>query len=328
MNKADRAASPLQSTHGVGIICGLAAGAWLGGAEVPVKIASAAISPFAVSLCMVAGVFVARWTIPTVLKGSDYIFADLKENRHLIVWGALAGALWAVANTLTVFAIRDVGLSIAFPLWNTNCLVGIFWGWLLFNELRGAQRKKLAEGVRRNVSNIAGGTDAGLQFNARIADCPGARKGRNSRCRGRESDVGHNVHSLSQGVSQRHESTLIRHGVHSWRAGNDACAEPWAGRRISSPYFPIAICSDRHFLVVPRRILLGHRGPVSTIFNEICWDWPRYPSFQYESIMGARLGRFSLWRPRGYRSYASCHRHCRICCDAAWHTWDQHIRGE
>lgn len=134
----NRASSSLQSTHSVGIVCGLAAGAWLGGAEVPIKLASAAISPFAVSLCMVAGVFVARWTIPTLLKGSDYVFADLRENRHLIVWGILAGALWAVANTLTVFAIRDVGLAIAFPLWNTNCLVGIFWGWLLFNELRGA----------------------------------------------------------------------------------------------------------------------------------------------------------------------------------------------
>ena len=150
MNKVDRAPSPRQSTHGVGIICGLAAGAWLGGAEVPVKIASAAISPFAVSLCMVAGVFVARWTIPALLKGSDYIFADLKQNQHLIVWGVLAGALWAVANTLTVFAIRDVGLAIAFPLWNTNCLVGIFWGWLLFNELRGASA--------RNWLKVLGGT--------------------------------------------------------------------------------------------------------------------------------------------------------------------------
>jgi drug/metabolite transporter (DMT)-like permease len=43
-----------------------------------------------------------------------------------------------VANTLTVFAIRDVGLSIAFPLWNTNSLVGVFWGWFFFRELRGA----------------------------------------------------------------------------------------------------------------------------------------------------------------------------------------------
>jgi len=57
----------------------------------------------------------------------------------------LAGMLWAVANTLTVFAIRDVGLTIAFPLWNTNSLVGIFWGWLLFGELKGAHSKNIAK---------------------------------------------------------------------------------------------------------------------------------------------------------------------------------------
>ncbi len=62
---------------------------------------------------------------------------DMTSRAHLIVWAILAGALWAVANTLTVIAIRDVGLSIAFPIWNTNSLVGIFWGWLLFRELRG-----------------------------------------------------------------------------------------------------------------------------------------------------------------------------------------------
>ena len=124
--------------HGVGIICGLAAGVWLGGAEAPTELVHANISPFAISFCMVVGVFVARWTIPSVLRGKNYIFADLREKKHLIVWGILAGALWAVANTLTVFAIRDVGLTIAFPLWNANCLIGIFWGWLLFRELRGA----------------------------------------------------------------------------------------------------------------------------------------------------------------------------------------------
>jgi drug/metabolite transporter (DMT)-like permease len=53
--------------------------------------------------------------------------------------------LWAVANTLTVFAIRNVGLSVAFPLWNTNSLVGLFWGWLLFQELRGAGGAQLAK---------------------------------------------------------------------------------------------------------------------------------------------------------------------------------------
>ena len=55
--------------------------------------------------------------------------------------------LWAVANTLTVFAIRNVGLSIAFPLWNINSLVGLFWGWLLFNELRGAGWARVVGGA-------------------------------------------------------------------------------------------------------------------------------------------------------------------------------------
>ena len=127
-----------QSLHRLGVTCGLAAGAWLGAAEAPTKLVTLGFSPFVISLGMVAGVFVARWTVPMALKGTGYILSDLREKSHLLVWAILAGMLWAVANTLTVFAIRNVGLSIAFPLWNTNSLVGLFWGWLLFNELRGA----------------------------------------------------------------------------------------------------------------------------------------------------------------------------------------------
>ncbi len=119
-------------------------------AEAPTKLVTVGFSPFLISLGMVAGVFVARWTVPMALKGTSYIWADLREKPHLIAWAILAGMLWAVANTLTVFAIRNVGLSIAFPLWNTNSLVGLFWGWLLFNELRGAgaaQRSKVLFGA-------------------------------------------------------------------------------------------------------------------------------------------------------------------------------------
>jgi len=119
-------------------VAGVAAGAWLGAAEAPTKLVTIGLSPFLISLAMVAGVFVARWTLPTMAKGTGYIFLDLREKPHLTVWAILAGALWAVANTLTVFAIRDVGLSVAFPLWNTNSLVGVFWGWFFFRELRGA----------------------------------------------------------------------------------------------------------------------------------------------------------------------------------------------
>src|SRR5580704_16165552 len=126
------------SLHSLGVLCGLAAASWLAAAEAPTKLVTAGFSPFIISLGMVAGVFVARWTLPVALKGTGYVMADLREKPHLMVWAVVAGMLWAVANTLTVFAIRNVGLSIAFPLWNINSLVGLFWGWLLFNELRGA----------------------------------------------------------------------------------------------------------------------------------------------------------------------------------------------
>src|SRR3984957_13494994 len=140
---AVKTAAASRSLHGLGVICGLAAGVWLGAAEAPTKLVNAGFSPFAVSLCMVAGVFTARWTFPTLLKGTSYVFADLFAKKHLMVWAVLAGALWAVANTLTVFAIRDVGLATAFPLWNTNSLIGLLWGRVLFRELEGGNGKNM-----------------------------------------------------------------------------------------------------------------------------------------------------------------------------------------
>jgi glucose uptake protein GlcU len=160
------------SLHGLGVICGLSAGVWLGAAEAPTKLVNAGFSPFAISLCMVAGVFTARWTFPTLLKGTSYVMADLMRRKHLIVWAILAGALWAVANTLTVFAIRDVGLATAFPLWNTNSLIGLLWGRVLFGELKGAGAKNLTKvivgavaiviaAIMLGFSTIHGDTSAG-----------------------------------------------------------------------------------------------------------------------------------------------------------------------
>ncbi|MDQ4080391.1 MAG: GRP family sugar transporter, partial [Gemmatimonadota bacterium] len=77
-----------------------------------------------------------------LIHGTSYVSADLRQAPHLIVWAVLAGCLWAVANTLTIFAVRDVGLSIAFPLWNSNSLLGIVWGIVLFKELRGADWRR------------------------------------------------------------------------------------------------------------------------------------------------------------------------------------------
>jgi drug/metabolite transporter (DMT)-like permease len=126
------------SLHKLGVFCGLAAAVWLGTAEAPTKLVNAGFSPFTISLGMVMGAFVARWTVPMLLKGTGFVLTDLRNKPHLIVWAVLAGMLWAVANTLTIFAVRNVGLAIAFPLWNTNSLIGLFWGSLLFKELRGS----------------------------------------------------------------------------------------------------------------------------------------------------------------------------------------------
>src|SRR5579871_3713231 len=135
-------ASRLRSLQALGIFCGFAAGAWLGGAEAPIKLVKPDVSPITVSLIMVFGVFLARWSVPAFLRGVSHVGRDVRQAPHLVVWAILAGAMWAVANTLTIYAIRNVGLSIAFPLWNTNSLLGIFWGFLLFNELRLAGWKR------------------------------------------------------------------------------------------------------------------------------------------------------------------------------------------
>jgi drug/metabolite transporter (DMT)-like permease len=135
---SEQAATRFRQLQLVGILCGFGAGAWLGAAEAPTKLVTLGISPLNVSLLMVVGVFLARWSLPALVRGTSQMRDDVRNAPHLIVWGVLAGCLWAVANTLTIFAIRDIGLSIAFPLWNMNSLLGIFWGFLLFNEMRDA----------------------------------------------------------------------------------------------------------------------------------------------------------------------------------------------
>lgn len=131
-------AGRLRKLQTLGIFCGVVAGAWLGGAEAPIKMVNPDVSPITVSLIMVFGVFLARWSLPALVRGTSSVRYDVSQAPHLVVWAVLAGCMWAAANTLTIYAIRNVGLSIAFPLWNANSLLGIFWGFLLFNELHYA----------------------------------------------------------------------------------------------------------------------------------------------------------------------------------------------
>ena len=162
-------ASRLRRLQALGMFCGLTAGAWLGAAEAPTKLVTTGVSPFVVSLAMVIGVFLARWTVPTIIHGTSYVGADLRQAPHLVVWGVLAGCLWAVANTLTIFAVRDVGLSIAFPLWNSNSLLGIVWGIVLFKELRGADWRRWAGVLGGALLMFAGATALAIASSSHVA---------------------------------------------------------------------------------------------------------------------------------------------------------------
>jgi len=149
------------------MLCGLTAGAWLGAAEAPTKLVTLGLSPVVISLGMVIGVFLARWTLPALIQGTSYIATDLRQ--------VLAGCLWAVANTLTIFAVRDVGLSIAFPLWNSNSLLGIFWGVLFFQELRGADWRRWAGVLGGALLMFAGAAALAIASAAQVPPRDAAR---------------------------------------------------------------------------------------------------------------------------------------------------------
>jgi len=159
----------------VGILSGFAAGAWLGAAEAPTKLVTLGIPPVVISFMMVIGVFLARWSLPALVRGTAAVRDDVRQAPHLVIWAALAGCLWAVANTLTIFAIKDIGLAIAFPLWNANSLLGILWGTLLFNELRDSGAARWLGVLGGAAAMFAGATLLAVASSAHSAGGNGLR---------------------------------------------------------------------------------------------------------------------------------------------------------
>src|SRR5882757_8753792 len=175
ISSAVQSASRSRQLRLLGTLSGFTAGAWLGAAEAPTKLVSIGISPVAISLIMVIGVFLARWSLPALILGTSSVRADVRRAPHLMIWAVLAGCLWAVANTLTIFAIRDVGLSIAFPLWNSNSLLGIVWGFLFFQELRGADWRRWLGVLGGAVLMFAGATALAVASAAQVPPRDAAR---------------------------------------------------------------------------------------------------------------------------------------------------------
>src|SRR5690348_17685127 len=65
----------------LGIFSGITAGAWLGAAEAPTKLVTVGFSPMVISLVMVMGVFLARWSLPALILGTSSIRADRSEEH-------------------------------------------------------------------------------------------------------------------------------------------------------------------------------------------------------------------------------------------------------
>ena len=83
--------SRLKKLQIVGVMCGLAAGAWLGAAEAPTKLVRAGISPVVISLVMVIGVFLALLLNQRV-RGM-YLFRTILFLPSVLS-GVAVAALW------------------------------------------------------------------------------------------------------------------------------------------------------------------------------------------------------------------------------------------
>ena len=99
----------------LGILCGFTAGAWLGAAEAPTKLVSIGVSPIVISLIMVIGVFLARWSLPALVLGIFWGFLFFNELRQA-GWrrwaGVLGGALiMCVGATVLAIASASQGSS-------------------------------------------------------------------------------------------------------------------------------------------------------------------------------------------------------------------------
>ncbi len=81
------------------------------------------LSPFSLQLMMGMGIFL-----------SSLVFALLTHTIHFSLLAIISGALWAIGNIISVFAIRRAGIARAYPLWGATSIPAAFIGGLLFGE--------------------------------------------------------------------------------------------------------------------------------------------------------------------------------------------------
>ena len=308
------AGSRPRKLQALGILSGFTAGAWLGAAEAPTKLVSVGVSPIVISLIMVTGVFLARWSVPALILGTSSVRADLRRAPHLIIWALLAGCLWAVANTMTIFAIRDIGLSIAFPLWNSNSLLGILWGFIFFNELRQA-------GWRRWTGVLGGAlvmcVGAALLAIASSTQAPAAHS-----MRGVWAALGAGIlwgtmyipyrKAYLSGMNPLSFVTFFTFGELGMMS-RPRHRISWTGPAVAG----IDQRARRALLADAGRLHLGDRRCLSAIRREICRHQSRHSAIQFQSTLGIVVGHFCFRRVARQRRLHLLASHWRFAADDA-----------
>lgn len=74
---------------------------------------------------MCSGIFILAFIVSIVL------------NTPLSIgfWGIFGGFVWTVGNYLSLIAVKEIGISRAFPIWIINVLISFAWGVIFFKEL-------------------------------------------------------------------------------------------------------------------------------------------------------------------------------------------------
>ena len=205
--------------HRLGIFCGFAAALWLAGAEAPTKLVTAAVSPMVISFMMVFGAFISRWSLPALIRGT----ADTFRRRPACAAPGVVGRHGRLPlgrrQHADDFCGQDIGSSLAFPLWNSNSLIGISVGHAAVQGIasgrwdsQGGRSRRRSRYFRRGDTNIGGIHVWGGAWKRAARHCGRV---------GRGTDVRVHVHPISKGLHHRHESAHVPYLFHVWRDDDD-----------------------------------------------------------------------------------------------------------
>ena len=261
---------------------------------------------------------------PRFIRGTSHVRDDVRQAPHLVVWAVLAGCMWAVANTLTIYAIRNVGLSIAFPLWNTNSLLGIFWGFLLFNELHLRRMEALARRSRRRRVMFGGATLLAIASSHQAAPGKAAF--------GIAAALGAGILWGTMYIPYRKAYLTGMNPLSfiTFFTVGELATMTVARHRLSRRNPALARIGQRPrraFLADARRIRLGHRRLVSAIRHEICRHQPRHSALQHQSTLGIAVGHSGFSRTARRRPYDLLRRSREDRADGTWRGRDRTVVG-